>query len=298
VTVSVICLVYALRGVDVAVLRNVFLKYSKINVAAVLFIFALCVWIQALRLSLLFDPGLGVLNALKAVLVGLGFNNVLPAKGGEVVKVAYVSKFLNRPASTATAAVFLERFLDANCLYFLSILVLGDMINQSVKWWAGAFFVIFWSLFVFFRVRHDVLLKIWGLFTLLGHVRYLDEPRIIPPQRMSQRQILAAVVSTAGVWVTYFAYSASAFVVAGNFPISLEDAAVIFLVSAAGQLVPSSPGSLGVFEASIVWSAGVFGVEREQALGIAFLMRVIQFLPTAAAIVFMAGRRREFREVA
>ena len=292
VTISAACLFYALKGVDVAALRDALLEYSRLDVAAVLLTFVFCVWIQALRLSVLFCPKLGAAGALRAVLVGLGFNNVLPAKGGEALKVVYISKFLGRPASDAASAVLLERFLDANGLFFLSALILGDIVDPSVRWWAGVFFLVFWSLFIFFRARHDIFLKIWNSLPLAGRVRFLDELSKSLLRRTTSRQILNAGVSTVGVWGAYFAYSACAFIVAGNFTITMKNAAVIFLISAAGQLVPSSPGSLGVFEASVVWGSGIFGVEREQALGIAFLMRVIQFLPTVGAVVFFAVKRR------
>ncbi|MDR3353402.1 MAG: flippase-like domain-containing protein [Synergistaceae bacterium] len=290
-TVSVVCLFYALRGINIASLRDEFREYSVPGVAVVLLAFACCVWIQALRLSALFSPKLGSVNALEAILVGLGFNNVLPAKGGEAVKVAYISKFLGRHVSDAASAVLMERFWDANGLFVLSAVILGDILDPSARQWGGVFFVVFWALFIFFRARHDIFLKIWNLLPLVGRVRFLDELRESLLRRTTSRQILEAGALTVGSWAAYFAYSACAFIIAGNFPITIGDAAVIFLISAAGQLVPSSPGSLGVFEASVVWGSGIFGVDREQALGIAFLLRVIQSLPTVSAVALFMVKR-------
>jgi uncharacterized protein (TIRG00374 family) len=286
--ISLLCLGYALRGVDAGEFMAVLSGYPKPAFLVVLFLFVLCICVQALRLSLLFDPSLGLFDALKAVTVGLGLNNVLPAKGGEVFKVAYIGRSLGRAASVAAGAVFFERFFDANVLCLLSALALSDVVERSILWRAGFFLIICWSFFIFFRSRPDVFERLWGVIPLLRRVKFLDDLREHLLYGMTVRQLLLGSLTTAGVWAAYCAYTVYAFISVGETPLTPTNAAVVFLISAAGQLLPSSPGSLGVFEASIIWGFGIFGVGREQALGIAILTRALQLLPTvgAAAVIF------------
>jgi uncharacterized membrane protein YbhN (UPF0104 family) len=46
------------------------------------------------------------------------------------------------------------------------------------------------------------------------------------------------------------------------------------------MLLPSTPGAIGVYEASTVLALSWFGIEKEQALGIALFNHALQFIPT------------------
>ncbi|MDR1884994.1 MAG: flippase-like domain-containing protein, partial [Synergistaceae bacterium] len=276
--VVTLCLLYALRGVEIGVLLEALSGYSAGSVSVTLLLFALCLWIQAVRLSVLFEPSLGPFGAFKAVIVGLGLNNVLPAKGGEAAKVIYIGKFLGRPVSEATGAVFFERFFDINCLYLLSALILGDIISPMLLRRMGAFFLACWAIFAIFRFRPDLFDRIWRALPWLRGVKFLDDLQRRLLRDLAAPRLAAAGALTAGVWVTYCLYSVYTFMYVGSLSLTPVNAATVFLISAAGQLIPSSPGSLGVFEASVVWGFGLFGIDREPALGMAFLLRAIQLL--------------------
>ncbi|MDR1472573.1 MAG: flippase-like domain-containing protein [Synergistaceae bacterium] len=285
--VSAICLIYALKGIDSDLLRRAVKNYSIFHVAAAVLISILCIWLQALRLSLLFEPPLGLWEALRVTVLGLGLNNVLPAKGGEVLKVVYVNKSLSRPAHAAAAAVFFERFFDANCLYLLIALTLTDIAKGSLIRRMGVVFAVCWFLLIFFRCRPERFDAIWGAMPKLRGVKFFDGLKRHLLRDMTSRQLLKAWAATLSVWAVYFAYTVYALMRVGDFNISIKAAAEVFLISAAGQLLPTAPGSLGVFEASVVWGLSLFGVGQEPALGIAFLLRMIQLVPTLAALVVL-----------
>ena len=44
--------------------------------------------------------------------------------------------------------------------------------------------------------------------------------------------------------------------------------------------IPSSPGAIGVYEASIMAPLIHFGVDKEQALASAIVLHMIQYIPT------------------
>ena len=161
--------------------------------------------------------------------------------------------------------------------------MLREYISRPALMGAGAVFFICWALFILSRLRPAKFERAWGLAPALGKIKFLEDLKTYLLYKTSPRQLAVCALMTAGSWCAYCACAVIAFLRVGNFDISVADAFVAFIVSAAGQLVPSSPGSLGVLEASIVWGLGLFGVEKEPALGIAFFIRAAQFLPTLGA---------------
>ncbi len=62
----------------------------------------------------------------------------------------------------------------------------------------------------------------------------------------------------------------------------------VFIISAIALSIPFAPGSLGTFEAALVFSLGRYGVEPNQAMAVAILIRVIQYLPLFITALIMA----------
>ena len=60
----------------------------------------------------------------------------------------------------------------------------------------------------------------------------------------------------------------------------------VFFVSA----VPSLPGGAITFEAAVVYSMSLFGVENEPALAFAVLMHIIMFAPSTLIAIFVLPR--------
>jgi hypothetical protein len=57
-----------------------------------------------------------------------------------------------------------------------------------------------------------------------------------------------------------------------------------------GIALPSLPASVGVYEGTVVLALGVFGVDREVALGYGVLMHFIDFLPPVAMTLWLLWR--------
>ena len=292
VAVSLVCIFYVLWGIDFAQLKAIFSDYALFPILAVIAIVVADLFVLSARINILCGPGIGFRAAFKATIVGQGLNNVLPAKGGDMAKIVYISRKSEVSLSEASGAVLVERFFDANCLFILSAVMLGEYISGCALVGAGIIFLLCWTALVFFRGYPEKFERFWNFFPL-KKVKFLDDLKKYLLRGMSSRQLVFCAAATAGTWSTYCAYTVLAFLFVGKIDIPLAAAFTAFIISAAGQLVPSSPGSLGVLEASIVWGLGLFGVAKEPAIGIAFLIRLIQFLPTVGvSIVFMDDIRR------
>ncbi|MDR3332894.1 MAG: flippase-like domain-containing protein [Synergistaceae bacterium] len=282
--ISVACLAYVLWGIDLGLLFKSLSSYPIYAVPVTAIIFFVNVILQALRLSLLFERRLPFWGSLKSVIIGLGLNNILPAKGGEIAKIMYINKSCGKSASESFACVACERFFDANFLYIFSALMLREWLPPSAISKIGVFFVACWGAFVYFRFFPHVFERIWAKIPKIHGSEFLNGLKKSFLYELTARKLFVAAIMSLVVWLSYGFYSLYVFLILGNLRLNFFSAITVFLISAAGQLLPSSPGSLGVFEASVVWGMSLFGVEREAALGVAFLLRVIQFLPTLAAI--------------
>ena len=293
--VTLLCVFYVLWGIDLAQLKAALSGYAPLPVlAAIATVFANLL-ILSVRIKILCGGKLGFLASFKATIVGQGLNNVLPAKGGDVAKIVYISRSAVS-TSEAAGAVLVERFFDANFLFVLSAVMLREYITGYALSAVGIIFLLCWAAFIFFRLfpaKFERFLNFFPGFSLIKKIKFLDDLKKYLLYGMSSRQLVLCAASTAVSWSAYCAYTVIVFLFVGNFDISLAAAFVAFIISAAGQLVPSSPGSLGVLEASIVWGLGIFGVPKEPAVGIAFLIRLIQLLPTIGVpIVFFDDNRR------
>ena len=138
--------------------------------------------------------------------------------------------------------------------------------------------------------------RLWHGATLLKRFPIINDLKDELLYGVQARQLLTAVLTTSAVWVSYGLYSVYTLLHVAHFPLSVEQGIIVFLFIAAGQLIPSSPGSLGVFEASVVFGLSRFGVDREPALAIALFMRIIQYIPTLIATIILLFKLKFFNQ--
>lgn len=71
--------------------------------------------------------------------------------------------------------------------------------------------------------------------------------------------------------------------------LSFGEIVTVFVISILGLIAPTTPGGLGLFEAAMVFSLGMYGVTREQALATALAIRFFQFfIPVISALLYLA----------
>ena len=70
------------------------------------------------------------------------------------------------------------------------------------------------------------------------------------------------------------------------------------VISSLRMAMPSSPGALGVFEAAVVFSLGLFGVDRAQALTAGLVLHMVQYIPvTVAGLIIFAKSGLNLRKI-
>jgi uncharacterized protein (TIRG00374 family) len=249
-----------------------------------------------LRLKYIRVPVLPFWDCVFAGLLCLGANNIFPAKAGEIIKAAWISRRNNFPFAAALGIVFWERFFDVNMLLLVGVwaawkldiepgLLTGVLILTSI-----------WILLFFARKYPEFFPALFSKIKVKKLTDFINTLQNEVNSNMKCKRLLWLAVSTFVVWTSYATVSISSYKYIALLNVTITQGICIFAISSLGMLLPSTPGAIGVYEASAVLALSWFGVEKEQALGIALFIHALQFIPTTllgCAVFIKTGLRVE-----
>ncbi|MDX2168556.1 MAG: lysylphosphatidylglycerol synthase transmembrane domain-containing protein [Deltaproteobacteria bacterium] len=246
--------------------------------------------------------------AFSALTVGTMANNVLPGRGGDLLRVVLVAPRGGAVrASLALGTLAVEKILDG--LALLAVLLVARLVLDVPAWFAhfalGAT-LLFGAAIVFvalLRWQRDRLLSICS-----AVLRRLHLPRLadIVVRVGGQFADGLTALRTAPQW---FGVSALTVVIWGleavqvwllaaawHIPLPLAAAAVVTAVIGLGMSVPAGPSSLGAYELSGVGGLMLFGVPSADALALTLGLHMWMLLNTTIAGAFgfaVGGLRAE-----
>jgi hypothetical protein len=230
-------------------------------------------------------------------LIGLLVNNLLPLRAGEVVKAVLMANKIQVSKSAAFATVVVERLLDmVALLIFVVVLTFGidlpAIFKQGVTLLAGITLAVLAFLW-FVSLKKDR----WEVFA--RRPRFVPNRLWIPIFSLLRSFMLGLqTLQTFSLWgggIFYSIVAWSLVVVSAWFfliavGLRLDWYAPLFLVVATnlGGLIPSSPGSMGVFHALVLYSLSLWSVDKEIGLTMAIIYHESTYLlVTALGMVFL-----------
>jgi len=256
-------------------------NYSYI--APALLLLLLINWARAYRWRLLVhaDQHLPLGRLFSIVNIGYLFNNILPAKAGELVRGYLVGRMIPGGMARGLSSLLVERLLDVLVLVALALglMPLVDVPPFLID--AGRLLGVVSVcgvavLSVLAKVGDQGLDRVWRL---LERVPWVGHPKV----KRALKALLAGFrVLTVGkllpgivLWslVIWFGYALFNYVILAVLRMTyLPFTAAAFVLCATGfaMVLPSSPGAVGVFETAAVLALSVYGVEKSQAVGYAF----------------------------
>lgn len=220
-------------------------------------------WLKAMRWRLLLKP-IGEYRTARDlfpfVMIGFGFNNILPVHMGEVVRVLLFTRHTRIKLSAAAASVVLERIFDSisvlTLLSFGLIFVegLSPTIRTNTLMVAGsvALFVLLLLLYVFCTQRFIRVVN-------LVFSRFVPAAWLAPLTRtlesgatglaaLKRPQLVAGIMACSlGSWVINGMVIHLALWSFG-LPNSLLISCIVLGLTAVGAAIPSAPGYLGVIQ--------------------------------------------------
>ena len=284
------------RGLDVDALGRAF---SRLSFASIVSAIGFTMVAQAVRIVRwwrmlrVLEPDLPLVACVRPFLAGIAFNNVLPLRAGDALRVFGFRRQLRSPAARVLGTLIVERALDVvflSAILFFALLGLPDgafprgFVAVSA-WLAGAaaatLLVAIFLLPIFERARKRFARPVWpGARFFAGrrwtdamsrHGVHLAEALYVA---RSARNMIALCALSAVVW----ACEGAAFVViaadlgagpAGGGP---------WLSLAAGSLataVPGTPGHIGTFDYFAALGASAYGAAPEAAAALALTVHAL-----------------------
>ncbi len=245
--------------------------------------------------------------ALRATFAGAGLNNILVANGGEAARVVFVARAAHVQSAKILATLALERMFELIGYVVLlaisvSFLELPHSIERlrPVAWLALAAAVGF-MIFLVRRpeqVAQTIAPPVAGW---RGRLRaYLKHfGQTIGGISTGPRFAWATALSV-GIWaLQVWTYALTAR--AAHFDLSLVGTVAAILAVNLGFAVRATPGNVGVFQAMYALIATGFGMDKNQAIAVAFLIQTQQIIPVtllgvALAPEFIFKRKKVVRQ--
>jgi uncharacterized membrane protein YbhN (UPF0104 family) len=284
------CLAYALWGVDFAALGQSLRSFALAGVLGALAVVALDMVFVGLRLYWISGGRASLPAAFNAGMLGLGLNNVVPAKLGELAKAAYLRRAAGVPLGQAMGMVFWERFADLHALIAMALFAAAFHGNRlAVIPLAGVVAGLWLCLAV---------LRLWpGLGPRLVNLLYFARLKACAADvldHLAERRgapfFAVLALATAATWGLYCAQYYIFLWWGAGLDLTFGQVLSVFVFGALGLAVPSSPGGVGVYEAVMVMVLTGLGVDKEQALAAGLVFHAISYFPVTAYALGLLAR--------
>ncbi|MEW5772557.1 MAG: lysylphosphatidylglycerol synthase transmembrane domain-containing protein [Thermodesulfobacteriota bacterium] len=285
------CLAYALWGVDFAALGHSLRSFALAGVLATLAVVAVDMACVGLRLRWISGGRASFAAAFNAGILGLGLNNVVPAKLGEVAKAAYLRRGAGVSLGQGMGMVFWERFADLHALIVMALFAAAfHGKHLAVVPLAGVVAGLWLCL---------AALRLWpGLAPRLVRLLYFERLKSFASdvldhlaERRGARFFTVLALATALTWFFYCVQYYLMLWWGAGLDLSFGQVLSVFVFGALGLAVPSSPGGVGVYEAVMVAVLTGLGVDKEQALAVGLVYHATFYIPVTAYALGLLARK-------
>jgi uncharacterized membrane protein YbhN (UPF0104 family) len=244
--------------------------------------------LQALRWHLIMSPLLGLryADAYRALIVGVLFNSILPARGGDLLRVQYLGRRTGKSRATILGTEIVDRWLDwwGWIPSFLFLCLLSDP-----PAWLYQALGVFGAVLVVWAALMVVLARVspGGRFAHIWEALRAG----IGAFRTRRTWLVALVIAPLPwLWEAFIlTWAGSGF----GIELSLVQAFSVMIAFNLATIVPS-PGAVGTVEVGGTAALLFFGVDQSRALAFMFVYHFSQLLPGiagGAAVLVAQGEK-------
>lgn len=257
--------------------------------------------LRALRWQALFEPRSRppFEPIAHAMLIGLLFNCILPARAGEAARVVALWREAGTSRVESFATAVAERVYDVFAL--LVLLFLAEPFLPRVSWLGKAAVVaavlaagIAVTVVVLLRYRERPI--VWALRHALSAERAAGMGASLVQGLASFRHpgiASKAFVLTTASWLL-IALSAWLLLLGFDFHAGFGAGLLVVIATALVLVIPAAPGGVGQIEAASIVALSAFGVGRSQALSFGLVYHVVNLVPYLL-VGYVALRRHSLR---
>ncbi|EHJ46814.1 Lysylphosphatidylglycerol synthetase/UPF0104 [Solidesulfovibrio carbinoliphilus subsp. oakridgensis] len=292
------CLVYAFWGIDFAQLWSTLVRYDDVALVWTTAFSFVGYAVMALRLNFLSGFVAGNWLCFKAFLMSMAVNNIVPAKLGELAKAFYLRRECRFSLSRSITMVFWERFFDLNAILAMGLVVAFHFkLRMAFVPLAGAVGGIWVALWVV-RTYPDFVGRLIAKMPSNRLAEFLAELKLQVLHGVTPTFLTLLGLYTVVCWICYASSTFLVLLWVAKLSLTWGQVAAVFVISSLGMAMPSSPGALGVFEAAVVFSLGLFGVDQTQALAAGLILHMVQYIPvTVAGLLILAKSGLSLRKI-
>ena len=231
-------------------------------------------------------------------------NIIMPARLGEVVRSYLASKQYKISGAYVVGTVAIEKFLDF--IVFVSLWILVPTFFSMQKEVKGYKIALFFSILA----TLILVLIIWQPKIFLKWISSLS--RLLPKNSRQRvinfleqgieafgllkraKTVLLVVALTFGfivgqVLTNFFLFKAF------HLRLSFWAALVVLLAIQVGNIPPSVPGKIGIFEYAVILALSVFAISKSQALSYGIMLHMVAYLPKILLGFIFIATMKELR---
>lgn len=232
------------------------------------------------------------------VTIGYMANNLLPARGGELVRTYILGEQEKISKTSILATIAMERIFDGLALLTLAAIVLPwiPMVPwlQDVLRYAGAIFVGGLVVLILMSTRRGIMLRLAKPFLRLLPARFamkahrlldlfLDGVSVLRSPRAALTVFALSILSwlaEAGVyWVVMLSF---------DMPQGVVPTLLMTTTANLAASVPASQGGIGPFEFAAANTLKLFGVDPQKANPYSLIVHAVMFVPvTLMGLVYL-----------
>ena len=281
-------------------LKSAFSGFDPLYIFPFALTVALMVVCFGYRWHILLRGAISTPLAVKAMLINMGGNMVLPARGGDLLRIHYSCVAGNTPIAVAVSALVTEKAADLLAICLIGtlggiLLGLADATHQAVVAAGAAVFLLGLGLMMFVRMRNSMLQRIclWT-FNKLRREKFFREhvsPLITSlGESLQLRRFARTMAITLVLWLVI--YGASYLCIARLVGVSLTypEALVVLWVSGLGLMIPAAPSGLGVYHATVVSAFYFLGRPIAEGLVLATALHLSFFVALVVPMGLLYGK--------
>ncbi|MDA3883765.1 MAG: lysylphosphatidylglycerol synthase transmembrane domain-containing protein [Bacteroidales bacterium] len=227
----------------------------------------------------------------KSIVLGYAGNNVLPARGGELVRMEYFSKKTAIPRITSLSSIGVEKIIDATILlfFFAASLALVNLKADDVYIYRSFIVVLsvllpvlmFLVLLYFhgMRIINYLNQKHNFLYKFAPIVQKIYDSIVFLETRNNTLKIIFLSILIWLIEALVFIIAIYSIIGVGFMSASIIGLLALSLVNFA-IIIPSSPGYIGVFQMAIVIALSAFDISEQYSFATSVVIHACQFFPT------------------
>lgn len=309
--ITVLALTYALWDVDFDELGQLLSGGDYRMLAPILALLVLFYWMKALRWVYILRPigSFSRADVTPAMVIGFAGNNLLPAHLGEVLRIVIFAHRFDKPYSSITISLLVERIFDTVAilaLYTVGMAMIGTP-PESLEigvWFITLIVIGFFATITIILYKPTLVLAIgekvgtWLpegpgkqlngiLHNVITAFSSLRSPVVV--LLMAAWSIAKWTLMAGMIWLSLVAYGTT---------VSPAIALLLMAVLALAAAIPNAPGYIGAIQAAYVFVLRPFGISDEIAFAASVLFLVSQWVPvTLAGIAYFISGNLHISEV-